>query len=260
MTPQRPHRLKLFRARQHLAELGKEVAAFLALNPYAVVKGEEGDKQVWSLRVRHEVPVAWSAVVGDVIHNARVALDLLMVAMVRHSAPALPNYEHVSFVIGKSETKFREDLRGRTRGAGAQVRELMKELKPYKGGDEAFWRLHQLDLVDKHRAIIPVGSSYLSVKITHSLREIFNLPGTDPDETLSYDVIPAQKQFPLPDGARLFSARLGARLPFSEPAFRFALAFGCDQVLDGQPLLEGLTEICVFVDRVCSTCETRLGL
>ena len=36
---------------------------------------------------------------------------------------------------------------------------MIKSLEPYKGGDERFFPLHTLDIVDKHRLLITVGAS-----------------------------------------------------------------------------------------------------
>jgi hypothetical protein len=34
-------------------------------------------------------------------------------------------------------------------------------LKPYKGGNQVLWRIHELDNIDEHRSLFTVGSDYL---------------------------------------------------------------------------------------------------
>ncbi len=37
------------------------------------------------------------------------------------------------------------------------------ELKPYKGGNDQLWRIHELDIIDKHHALFTVGHDCLFV-------------------------------------------------------------------------------------------------
>jgi hypothetical protein len=49
--------------------------------------------------------------------------------------------------------------------------------KPYAGGNDALWRIHKLNNVDKHRLLITVGSMVRSVDIgsdmTRRMRKAF---------------------------------------------------------------------------------------
>jgi hypothetical protein len=38
-------------------------------------------------------------------------------------------------------------------------------LKPYKGGNDVLWQLHELNNVDKHRLILTVGSAVRSTDL-----------------------------------------------------------------------------------------------
>ena len=37
----------------------------------------------------------------------------------------------------------------------------LDSLKPYKGGNEALWRVHELDNIDKHRTLFTIGRDHL---------------------------------------------------------------------------------------------------
>lgn len=78
----------------------------------------------------------------------------------------------------ETKEKFEADLDKNIKGASTGVRTIFENLRPYRGGDEAFWRLHQLDILDKHKAIIPVGSAHQSVGITHLIPRPNNGDGT----------------------------------------------------------------------------------
>src|SRR5690348_14426617 len=39
--------------------------------------------------------------------------------------------------------------------------EAIDRLKPYHGGTEAFWRIHEVDNIDKHRDLFKTGTDWL---------------------------------------------------------------------------------------------------
>jgi hypothetical protein len=50
---------------------------------YLVAQPDANAGKRWVVRVREEVPVEFSAIIGDVLHNLRAALDLMAVQLVR---------------------------------------------------------------------------------------------------------------------------------------------------------------------------------
>jgi len=92
--PTAPYRLKIDRAKRHIGELSQKAAAFLSTNPYEIFIEDDhaAGKRFWKVRVKECVPAEFSTIIGDVIHNARAALDLLAVAVVRHCDPARASY------------------------------------------------------------------------------------------------------------------------------------------------------------------------
>src|SRR5690242_7401112 len=80
-------KIKLARAQIHLSELRKEIGQFLRGRPFrAVIRAAPiPGQQCLVYEVRRSVPVEMSAVIGDVIHNVRAALDLLMCELVRRN-------------------------------------------------------------------------------------------------------------------------------------------------------------------------------
>lgn len=207
------YRLKIERAKRHIRELSEEVQAFNASKPYEAFADDntKPGQRIWKVKVKKKPPQAWSGIVGDVIHNARAALDLLAVAVVRHDDPGRVNYNHVYFVIRETKHEFETALGKRN-------------LKPYKGGDETFWRLHQLDILDKHKAIIPVGAAHTATNIPMT----FGPPGFPaPKFTLNISRDRKRLEFPLEDGATLCEVPLDSKGPFNQPPqFTATLAFG----------------------------------
>jgi hypothetical protein len=265
MSPTIPaYRLKIERAKRHIRELATDVQEFLSSDPYDLfIEDDAATRQRhWKVRVKECIPAHWSTIIGDIIHNARSALDLLMVAVVRHDDPTRASYNHVHFVIRESKEKFEEALPRNIQGASAQSRRIIEDLKPYKGGDEAFYRLHQLDILDKHKAIIPVGAANRSVGVT---LPVMTGPGRElPPEfrDLKMPTIflrPADRQFPLQDGATVFSAPHIPEFPFEdEIQVRIEIAFGEGQILEGEPIDPALAQIVQFVEGVCDIVERNI--
>lgn len=48
------------------------------LNPFELISKLEGNDLVVRVHIRHEIPEELSLIVGDLLHNARSALDLLV--------------------------------------------------------------------------------------------------------------------------------------------------------------------------------------
>jgi hypothetical protein len=88
IAPFEASKLKLERSAEHLQELERAAATYLSEKPCAIVveqfPGMEAMKtQSWNARIRKPVPIKLAALVGDVIHNLRSALDLLVCDLVK---------------------------------------------------------------------------------------------------------------------------------------------------------------------------------
>jgi hypothetical protein len=253
------YRLKIERAKRHIRELAKEVEAFNVSKPYEIFPEENATlgQRHWKVKVKKNPPQAWSGIVGDAIHNARAALDLLAVAVVRHDDPARASYNHVHFVIRETKDEFEAALGKNIKGASAESRRGFEDLKPYKGGDEAFWRLHQLDIMDKHKAIIPVWARHKATGLTLDPVKIFpsifaGIKAAPVGITIGIDGSPALK-----DGATLHTEPID--FPANKPPeFTVTIAFGEGQIVGGEPVIPALTQMCEFVEGVCATFEKSI--
>jgi hypothetical protein len=259
-NPVASYRLKIERAKRHLGELLAEVDAFNASTPFELIaeKNEIAKQRHFKVRFKSHIPAEWSAIIGDIIHNARCALDLLMVEVVKFCDPGRASYNHVHFVIRESKDEFEKALPGNIKGASADARQIIEDLKPYKGGNEAFYILHQLDITDKHKAIIPVGAAQRSVTIdlSEGLRQAF------PDRhgglaPMFIDLRPSVRCFPLQDGATVFSTPIDDKL-HDDIKVTVEIAFGEGQILQGEPIDPTLAQMINFVESVFEFVETAL--
>jgi hypothetical protein len=105
---------------------------------------------------------------GDVIHNVRAALDHLARQLVTvgfdcsGSIPLTdPELRQIEFPIAETFRKYESGKTAKTKGMLPEAIQAIDALKPYKGGNDALWRIHELDNIDKHRNLFTVAPDFL---------------------------------------------------------------------------------------------------
>ena len=104
-------RLKVERAEKHFIELEVAIQAFLATEPYRVIK-KINPQVVCEISQANSVPDHIGAIIGDAVQNLRSALDhlcrqLMLVAM---GVEASERDSH--FPIGDGSNKYESKVRG----------------------------------------------------------------------------------------------------------------------------------------------------
>lgn len=149
--------LKLRRARVHANELHREIEEFLSKSPYKLVVDDSKEQKVLRVEQTINTPSIIPLLLGDFVHNCRSALDHLATDLV------LANHGGISglyFPTGINQEKYHESLCGPIRKAGDQVVAKLKEAEIYRGGMGSSIRgLHELDIADKHKMLIPSVST-----------------------------------------------------------------------------------------------------
>ena len=232
-------RAKIDRARRHLLELTSDIQEFQSAHHYEVIEEADPHTGDWVYRVRidQDIPLEWGAIVGDVIHNLRSALDFGAWQLVC-AAGGTPN-RATAFPITEKTEIFGLEANHRLQGASPQAMRLIKHLRPYSGGNEALWTLHQLDIIDKHRLLLPVGLAHRPGRFSCTIRVNDGEPIESPPPPIS----PKDELFPLKDGMELFRVNAGASEQELSPfTFTFDIAFGDGQVVDGEPVLLALKQ------------------
>lgn len=159
-------RLKIARAREHIADLVGQLHLFTASRPFDlrwVNLGAEG-KTRHGLKIFQTKPFPsfFALLIGDAVHNCRAALDLLACDLVRLNNKDAAN---VHFPFGKDEEHFNKEIgKAGLDLASPQAVSLLRQMKPYWGGDDWLRGLHELDLIDEHRLLLPV---FISANVRH---------------------------------------------------------------------------------------------
>jgi hypothetical protein len=157
--------LKLARARKHISELERVLAAHYAEHPPQFVFNEATSDATASLIVTAIAPPkCFGAIVGDVVHNVRAALDLMAVQLVSLKTT---DTRGVYFPFCDVENGLEKMIKNKNFDkAGAEAVQLLRELKPFNGGNAALRALHDLDIQDKHHSLIPNASMMTTPQIT----------------------------------------------------------------------------------------------
>lgn len=164
-------RVKTEWAKKHLRDLAAES---LALEQTAVLTRDEKGVPA------HPIAVLWANVptvptisfnavclAGDVIHNLRAALDHLAQQLALAHTPTLTEKELrlVEFPIAETSAKYKQSKAGKVKGIHPDAIKGIDLLKPYGDGDGEFstllWRLHDLDIIDKHRTLFTFGPEFI---------------------------------------------------------------------------------------------------
>ena len=159
LAPFEASRLKIARARRHIGELDRLVADYLGRSPVTIVVEECPWPMLvptdsWIARINEPVPTDLAPVIGDAIHNLRTALDLLANDLVRLAGE---NTKGVYFPFAEHESGLQDQIKRKNFSlAGAKAVELLKKLRPYRGGTIGLRGLHDLDVMDKHQALVPI--------------------------------------------------------------------------------------------------------
>jgi len=165
-----------------------------------------------TVRIREQIPQYFAPIIGDVIHNLRSTLDHLVAALIPNGG-ADPK---VQFPFTECASTLDQTIRkGHVDLADPRAIALIRQMKPYKGGNDALYGLQVLDNADKHRLLIPVlshtGIKSFSLKsgdVAFALGKFVSVVGVKDGQIVA--------GFPLPS-----NMKLGDEV---EPTF--AIAFG----------------------------------
>jgi hypothetical protein len=157
-------RVKIERAKKHLADLEADVRKFRheRLN----VVGTHTDPKTRAVAYFHaDLPVLSFnalAAAGDIVHNLRSSFDHLAGQLVIVGSGNEPT-RRVEFPIAKDFATYEAEKARKVEGMTELAIKYIDNLKPYKGGNQLLWRIHELDNIDKHRTLFTVAKDYLFI-------------------------------------------------------------------------------------------------
>ena len=101
-----------------------------------------------------KMPLQMSAALGDCVHNLRSALDHVAVAV---TAPPIGqgNSGKAYFPTGSDRVAYEGERDRKLMGAPDEALRIIDALKPWTGGGNLLRELHELDVRDKHKLLLP---------------------------------------------------------------------------------------------------------
>ena len=255
-------RLKLKRAKRHLFEVENTARQLPARSHYNFLIGPEPEtgKATIVFITEKLMPMEFAAVVGDTVHNLRSAFDHIAVAL---TAPPLgtgkaanayfpTGVDEQAFIIARDgmTTSKGKRIDGKMEGASADALRMVQELEPYNGGKHSLRPLHDLDILDKHKLIVPAISRMTVEKLDVVIgEELFSLGVTDfkANEDGTNFIAVIDRVIGGPD-------KLDLKGDF-HPTFE--IVFKREQPLGGEPIVESLTKIADVCEGFIETCEAH---
>ncbi len=148
---------KMHRAWDHIQEVDCIIQPWVNSNPWAISteRNSKGRPERLVFRLNSQVPAKAGPVIGDAIHNIRSALDHLAAASAIRAGRSAKG---VYFPIVKDAAAIEAAIRDKLRKCPEAFRDFVADLKPYKGGNDALYVLHHLDIIDKHQVLSPIGA------------------------------------------------------------------------------------------------------
>ena len=253
-------RAKTQRAKEHFRDLLIKANEFSGLNPYGVVIDEnpETGERVWRARVSRQIPIEWSMITGDVVHNLRAALDFLawQLVIANGRTPDSNTYFPIRRPLQASpppkairdyQAKEKRQIESFGETAMAIIERLQPDPRRYSGDVELhpLWLLHQLDIWDKHKLLNIVGGTVRLSGLT--------IGGPGEDVHIDRMVIGGGdvRVVPIADGTELLRLKLGDDTPNVkvEEQFQFYIAFEQGGPGKGEPVLPTCDNLISFIDQ-----------
>lgn len=189
---------KIERSYEHLVDLDAAICAFNEANPQrlAVEEGNKPREYVWRL-IDHPVdlPDRFALLIGDVVHNARSALDLLAWQLVdAHPCGSRPTTGTAFPVVRKVKFAPADHwslVTGKLKGAHPDVVALALDMEFHHGGKgHNVWQLDELDRIDKHVLSLTIPTISGGFKIRREyLERTFGAGNVEDGSDSSFDAV-----------------------------------------------------------------------
>lgn len=161
-------RLRITRAKFHTEDFKGKSAEFVTNNPYkdVIEPNTEGPGRFLKLKMTAPVPAILSIIVAEIFWHLRSALDSAGYAVAKASGIADPGNAHFPFGDEGTEAAYARG-KGRSRDLPKEIFTLMRQFKPYKGGNDLLWALNEVCNTSKHEILAATPLGFGKAFITH---------------------------------------------------------------------------------------------
>lgn len=235
--------VKIERAKEHITNLKEIIQGFINSEPYQVNTKRDAERRlVYYLSKVEPTPTSFAIIAGDVIQNLRTTLDHLAWQLFLIGTRGTANNKHIYFPTAEDATAYNSRLwELRRKGLRSDAITVFNGIQPYKGGkDDKLWVLNELNIRDKHRLLVTVGSAFQSLNLgAYMTAQLSNNQFDIPIPKLNAYFRPADNLFPLKAGDELFKDVVDAQAS-KDLDFRFNIVLNEPGVIEGAPLIDTL--------------------
>lgn len=162
--------LKIERARYHYAAMLETLLDYQAIAKPGFIKTER-QSDAWQIDIDEPVPSIVALQLGDIAHSLRSSLDVTLCDLAAIRGIGLSD---LTYPFAADENRFLEMLAAPKRKQpfkklGADAINLIKESKPYGGGNVLLRGLLDLNNHDKHRMAVPYVSFVSTTGTNHKI-------------------------------------------------------------------------------------------
>lgn len=154
--------------------------------------------------------------------------------------------DKIKFPFAATEKDLNKLLDGELKRAGPEVCSLIKNFKPYKGGNRALRALHDLDISDKHDIVLPMSRQTLYALTV--MRVTLNGKTTILRHAGSYEQLPAPE--------KVDPASLNIEMILPSNYADISIVFAAGVPFAGEPALKILESTSDLINRIIQAFET----
>ena len=256
MPPGKPHRrlrgplLKIKRANKHIRELNRVHDSFTAKHyPLLIERDPKTGEKVVRITQKRKLPARWSVIVGDVLFNLRSALDHLACQLVIVGSDESRVTNETGFPITRNPQVLKPTS-PKVEGMCKDAIRRINALKPYKGGNDALWTLHRLNIIDKHKLLLLMNAIHQGTVIhDETIAPLFG--GVLP-------LVPVRKPRPLQHGDELARHRRRSKKSNRKVQFLLAVTLWDTEVAHAEPVVPLLVQLSNYVEGLVYAFEDLL--
>lgn len=251
-------KLKIEWAKKHIGHLNAAIKALGETKPYRIAHKYEPEtrKLVMYLAEMKPVPPHVPLIIGDAVNNLRSALEHLAYAIVsKHgTVTEKTGFPIYNAVPAANPNDYKALLERKVDRIPPGIVAAIDAFQPYKGGNETFLALAELNNSDKHKLITTVGTILKGIDVAPVVRRMMS-------EKFGKDVKLRTLRINAPAGGP--TLKVGDALyiggpdekPYEDMEVTFAIAFVEPKIVESQSVLKTLGEMTNLVEKVVTTLE-----
>jgi hypothetical protein len=240
-------RLKIKRAKHHISDCevlarAPNKSGFYGLKPEQDPKTGDIFYRIWFPR---DPPDEFALVAGEAIHQLRSSLDHLAWQLVEANG-GLPD-DKTGFPICKTPPKKKAGFERKVMGICPGAISVINALQPYQSGDDALWKLQELNNIDKHRFLYVAIHALADATVHRSKPAV---PGAETTVTASFS---GSQRVMLQNGAIVIGITKHTKDTSQVNEnfnVTFDIAFRDPQIVQGESVLPLLHQFVGFIDGV----------